>query len=325
MSRKNRRNKRVKNARAMSQYKINTLLKPAPAAQPDATATTATAQRLDVVPFAPLAVHTKPVAVQVAEAERATKQTVLHLPVDSLHLRDYQRTTDQKRAERIAANFDVAKLGMLVVSERDGKFHLLDGAHRASALKILKYSHTLCIILHDLTYEQEAEYFRTQRDNTRSLSQFSLFKAGIEAGDPMCIAIRDAAKKYGFEIRASSKDFKSISAIHALKTVATIYGYDVLDTTLRLIRETWDGLKDATKREYIVGLADFVSRFGDPNFAANMRSKSIHVIWQEYLGYPTYYSRASTDPAMRKAFCKAIMTQFNKGLRGNKRLHMEDN
>jgi hypothetical protein len=256
--------------------------------------------------------------------ERVTEQTVELLPVDKLKLGEYQRNTDLKRAKLIATNFDVAKLGLLVVSNRSGIYYLLDGAHRASALRLLNYSHTRCIVLHGLTYQQEADYFRTQRDNTRSLTQYSLFKAGVEAEDPLCIAIQEIAEKHGFEIRATSKNFKFLSAIHALRTVATVYGNDVLDTTLRLIRETWDGLKETTKREYIVGVAEFVSRFGEANFAKIMCKKSLTAIWQDYMKFTTYASRASNDPAMRKAFCMALLAQYNQRLVAHNRLYMED-
>ena len=255
--------------------------------------------------------------------ERATEQTIEMLPVNELRLADYQRETKQKRAAAIASKFDVAKLGMLVVSRRDGQLFLIDGQHRAAALKMVGYSHTSCIVLHGLTYEQEAEYFSTQRENTSPLSQFSLFKAGIEAQDPVCIAIQEIAQKHGFEIRATSRDFKYISAIHALKTVIAAYGHDVLDSTLRLIKETWHGDKNTTKREYIVGVADFVNRFGEASFVKRMQQANLSALWREYLKNATFYSRASSDPAMRKAFCLAILTEYNKGLKASKRFVLE--
>jgi hypothetical protein len=73
-----------------------------------------------------------------------------------------------------------------------------------------------------------------------------------------------------------------------------------------------------------VGVAEFVKRFGDPGFAANMKNKSINHIWQEYMTNTSYHSRSSSDPSMRRAFCRALLTQYNKGLRAHKRLEMEE-
>ena len=64
---------------------------------------------------------------------KATNQTIRMLPVGELLVGGYQRPTNTAQVEKIAANFDEAKLGLPIVSERDGKYHLLDGAHRTAA------------------------------------------------------------------------------------------------------------------------------------------------------------------------------------------------
>ena len=256
---------------------------------------------------------------------KATNQSIELLPVGELLVGAYQRPTNTAQVDKIAAGFDGAKLGLPVVSFREGKYHLLNGAHRVAALRKIGYEKAMCIVLSGLAYKDEAEYFRTQNQNTRPLTRYNLFKAGLESGDGMCVQIDRIARANGFIVGMSGKSFDNISAIYALITVCGVYGFAVLDTTLRLLRDTWEGVNNATRREFIVGLAEFVNRFGPARFAQRMKFRNIGEIWQDYLAETSHANRASSDPAMRRAFCRALVRHYNKGLSANskKRLAME--
>lgn len=257
--------------------------------------------------------------------ERATNQTIRLLPVGALQVGGYQRPTNTAQVEKIAAHFDEAKLGLPIVSERGGKYHLLDGAHRVAALRKIGYTHAMCNVLTGLTYQDEADYFRTQNQNTRPLTKYNLFKAGLEAGDELCVQIDRITRANGFTVGMSARGFNNIPAIFALTTICTVYGVQTLDETLKLLRATWEGINDVTRREFLVGTAEFVHRFGPAQFAARMRFKSIAEIWQDFLAEAGHSNRTSSDPAMRKGFCRVLVRHYNKGLVANsrKRLKME--
>jgi hypothetical protein len=259
-------------------------------------------------------------------ANKTTNQSIRMLPVDDLQLGGYQRTTNETQVDKIASHFDEAKLGLLIVSERGGQYHLLDGAHRASALRKLNYTHAMCIVLTGLSYADEADYFRRQNQNNRPLTKYNLFKAGLEAGDTVCVRIDQICRDNGFLVSAGGHSFRCISAIFALMTVCAVYGYDVLNTTLKLIRATWDGINNATRREFLVGVAEFVHRFGPCDFAERMRCRNIGAIWNDYLDETCHNNRQSSDPAMRRAFCRVLVAHYNKGLGSSskKRLVMEE-
>lgn len=258
--------------------------------------------------------------------EKTTNQAIRLLPLGALQVGGYQRPTNTAQVEKIAAHFDEAKLGLPIVSARDGQYHLLDGAHRVAALRKIGYTHALCNVLSGLTYRDEAEYFRTQNQNTRQLTKYNLFKAGLESGDELCVEIDRITRANGFAVGMSFRSFNNISAIYALTTVCTVYGYGTLDETLKLLRATWEGINNVTRREFLVGTAEFVHRFGPANFAERMRLKSIAEIWQDYLAESSHSNRTSSDPAMRKAFCRVLVRHYNKGLSANsrKRLIMEE-
>ena len=153
--------------------------------------------------------------------ERATNQTIRLLPVGALQVGGYQRPTNTAQVEKIAAHFDEAKLGLPIVSERHGQYHLLDGAHRVAALRRIGYTHAMCNVLTGLTYQDEADYFRTQNQNTRPLTKYNLFKAGLEAGDEMCVQIDRITRANAFTVGMSASRFNNIAAIYALTTICT--------------------------------------------------------------------------------------------------------
>ena len=150
---------------------------------------------------------------------KATNQTIRMLPVGELLVGGYQRPTNTAQVERIAAHFDEAKLGLPIVSERDGKYHLLDGAHRTAALRKIGYTHAMCLVLTGLSYQDEADYFRTQNQNSRPLTRYNLFKAGLEAGEEICVKIDEITRANGFTVGMSASRFNNIAAIYALTTI----------------------------------------------------------------------------------------------------------
>jgi len=256
--------------------------------------------------------------------EKYTNQVVRMIPIEELQVGGYQRPTNQAQVDRIAAAFDEAKLGIPIVSLRGGKYRLLDGAHRIAALRKLGYTHTLVIVLEGLTYQDECDYFRTQDRDSSDLTKYNLFISGLEAQDPLYVNIDRICRVNGFSVGLATHDFNTISAIHALTTICIVYGYDTLDTTLALIRRTWDGVTNTTRREFLVGVAEFVHRFGIVKFAGRMKYRSIAAIWQDYLAETSHSTRQTYSPAMRKAFCRVLVRHYNKGLGSKNRLAMED-
>ena len=257
--------------------------------------------------------------------ERETNQTIRLLSIGTLQVGGYQRPTNTAQVEKIAAHFDEAKLGLPIVSAREGQYHLLDGAHRVAALRKMGYTHAMCIVLTGLSYKDEAQYFRTQNQNTRPLTKYNLYKAGLESGDELCVQIDRITRANGFIVGMSANRCNTIAAIYSLTTICTVYGYDVLDATLALIRATWDGINNATRREFLVGIAEFVHRYGAAKFAERMRFKNLATIWQDYLVETSHANRQASDPTMRKAFCRVLARHYNQGLSGNSknRLSME--
>ena len=130
-----------------------------------------------------------------------TTQRIERLPVDRILIDAYQRTLNNRRVERIAHNFNHAKLGVPVVSRReDGSFAAIDGQHRLSAMRKLGITTVNCIVLEGLTREQEADYFRRQNEDVATISTYDLYRAGLYAGDPHYLRIEGVLTKYGYKV-----------------------------------------------------------------------------------------------------------------------------
>jgi hypothetical protein len=237
---------------------------------------------------------------------------------------DYQRVTNNAQVANIVKRFDEAKLGTLIVSERDGKYHIIDGAHRARALRNLGYTHAPCVVLTGLTYEQEADYFRKQNQDKRLLTPSDLFKAGLASGDDQCVKISKIVKANGFHIGKGNKDFYKLAAIHTLYTISEEYGYDVLDVTLFLIASTWSEIPRASQSESLLGVAEFVRRYGMADFSERLRDK-FSIVWYDYSEAIRAHGSVGSTTS-RKKFCRMLVEHYNKGIVHNskKRLKWEE-
>jgi hypothetical protein len=253
---------------------------------------------------------------------KIANQRIDYVALDECVPTKYQRVTSDGQVEDIVNGFDDAKVNVLTVSLREGKYHIVDGLHRSKALKDLGITHALCIVLTGLTYEQEADYFRKQNINKRNILTFDDFKAGLEAKDEVCLKINDILKANEFQIGKGG--FYKIASIHALFTIVKDYGYKTLDDTLCMLANTWSSIPKASSSEFLLGAAEFVSRYGIAEFAERMKEKYA-VIFFEYTEAMRVRGYAGSVSS-RKKFCRILVEHYNKGFGSNnkKRLKWEE-
>ena len=258
---------------------------------------------------------------------KTTNQSIKRVPLSEMVTDSgYQRTTNPKQVKNITNGFDESRIGILTVSYREGKFHLIDGMHRAHAMRNLGFTHAICDVLTGLTYEQEAEKFALQNDNKRPLRPIDIYKSGLEAKDHIAVGINEIVKGNGFHVGASGrKNYYRITAIKTLYTIAMEYGFCILDDTLCLIASTWPGLTKATQGESLMGVAEFVYRYGMADFTERMREKCM-VVWYHYDEEMRIRNAAVASMPPHKLFCRILVEQYNAGLgsKSKRRLVWED-
>ena len=263
----------------------------------------------------------KKTALNSVEAKH-TAQRIEHVALNQIVPGPYQRQTHPTQVANIVKSFDESKLGMLTVSQRDGKYVLVDGNHRLSVLRTLGYTHTPCLVLSGLTCADEANFFRMQDKDKRFLKPIDFFKAGLIAGDEKCLKINEIIKANGLQISKSHNSFSEIAAVNTILEIYDDYGCRVLDDTLRVIVQTWHGLSKATQSDSLYGVAEFIDRYGMVDFAERLSSK-FTTIWNHYTE-ALQLRGVNGHKSSRKKFCRVLVECYNKGLSATKRLKWID-
>jgi len=259
-------------------------------------------------------IQNKRTALGLVEAKHTT-QKIEFIALNQIVPGIYQRPTHPTQVANIVKSFDESKLGMLTVSQRDGKYVLIDGSHRVSVLRTLGYTHTQCLVLCGLTCADEAEYFRKQDKDKRFLKPIDFFNAGLIARDEKCLKINEIVKANGLVISKAHNSFNEIAAINTVFEIYDLYGARVLDDTLRIIVQAWHGLSKATQSDCLMGVAEFVNRYGMVDFAERLCSK-FTIIWNHYT--EALQTRgAGGQKKNRRKFCRVLVEHYNKGFASN--------
>lgn len=199
-------------------------------------------------------------------------QPIRWLKIDDL-IRDCEinRALDEKRAEKIANEFDPDMFGVPTVSHRgEGRYAIVDGQHRIEALRILGWNGQKipCSVFEGLTQAEEAKRF-LGRNNFRAVQSIDKFMVRLTAREPVATAIRQIVIAAGFVIDRVTRD----GAIRATDSLEAIYlgkGQKIrgenpkaLRNTLDVINLAWGKTAAATQAQVLLGIGSFILRYGD--------------------------------------------------------------
>ncbi len=149
-----------------------------------------------------------------------------------------QREYREHMAEKIAADFDPDKFGIPVVNKRDGRFWAVDGQHRIGALKVIGYEDQLieCQVYEGLDEKAEAEMF-LGLNNRLTVSALSRYMVSLTAQRTRELGIARAVNACDLTIGANAKT--QIQAVHALGRVYDLAGSNLLEISLRVLRDSY--------------------------------------------------------------------------------------
>ena len=169
----------------------------------------------------------------------------------------YQRDPIPARLKVLAENLDLDALGLFIVSRRkDGVLYVIDGQHRIEALRHHGWQDDWkveCRVYEGLTVEQEAELYR-QLNNTRALTAWDFYKAGLVSGDVECLDVDATVRTCGLKVSNCSGD-GHVCCITTIRKVHKDYGRDTLKRTLDIATQSWGHTAAAVEREIVHGLA----------------------------------------------------------------------
>lgn len=151
------------------------------------------------------------------------------LPKEKLIIAEdtYQRKmTSQKRVDKIANNWDWHLVGAIIVSERNGKYYVVDGGHRVRASMKLNgmVKELPCMVYKKDGVQDESKTFMGQEDR-KNLSCYDRHRAALCAKDPVAIQVDKIANESGYRISDSAGDFvfQAIASLYkAVKSNAQI-------------------------------------------------------------------------------------------------------
>jgi hypothetical protein len=153
-----------------------------------------------------------------------------------------QRPFSERRATKIAQEFDPDYVGVIHVSQRlDGRFYIVDGQHRVGAMRILGWvdQRVECKLYHGLTVAEEAKLFGKLNDFVR-VARFDAFMARITARDPDAVAIDEIIRGCGLRWhKVAPQDSENcINCVGALESVYRGDSYNIRSRQPVILRET---------------------------------------------------------------------------------------
>lgn len=151
----------------------------------------------------------------------------------------YQRPV-QKTIQKIATGWNTDKLDNLLLSYRDGLFHVIDGQNRMEAAKLIGIDSLPATILEGLTVHDEALLFGKQTENVTYLKPYDIFKANTACGDVTIPAVKvdmqinDVCIRYNIPITQSNG--RGLASITRARRICQA-SVDAFEWVIKLLKE----------------------------------------------------------------------------------------
>ena len=150
-----------------------------------------------------------------------------------------QRELNEAHVNKMAAEFDLERLGNPTVSYRGGHYWVIDGQHRIEALRRMGWDdqQIQCWTYKGLSEADEAEAFLKFNDSL-TVNVLAKFRVGITAGRHAECEVDRIVRAQGLSVSRDRIE-GGISAVGTLMRVYNRSGGAVLGRTLRLIRDAY--------------------------------------------------------------------------------------
>lgn len=234
----------------------------------------------------------------------------------------YQRMVDEREVNRLIRDWDDRLLEPLVVSYRDGRFNVIDGQHRVSAMRKMNGGKDVmvrCKVYSGLTYEDEAALCWKLDKAKKRLSLSQATNALAESGlDAEVTEIKRLMNCEGFTWalgRKYSKNYE-VAATRAVINAYRLLGSEGLLRLFRLLGDTWHGDVRSLTAPVISGMALFIKTYdaelNDRNFV-----KRLSAIAPEEITRRGRMDFSTSNTSLR--YARILLEKYN-GSRGGKKL-----
>jgi hypothetical protein len=118
----------------------------------------------------------------------------------------YQRDLIVMKVKEICTAWSWVACGVIVVAERNGRFWVIDGQHRAAAAKRRSdITHLPCLVFKTLDVQQDAQGFLRLNTSRRPVSAIGRQKALVASGDEAAVHVQQQCAALGLEIKVKPK------------------------------------------------------------------------------------------------------------------------
>lgn len=211
--------------------------------------------------------------------ERRVTSKIQRLPSELFVSAKYQRPVNPKRVQAIVDHFDPNKVNIIKVSYRDGQYYVIDGAHTLEALKKLHKGHefnAVCRVYHGLTYQEEADLFASQYDNSSHVPFKYELKARLISEDGDYEKFRILTEEVGLQLATEGRGAShTINAMEKAWGIYRKYGADFYARMLDTLVKTWHGDAWSLQAPMLGGMAVLMSKFPHINLSRFVKKLSI--------------------------------------------------
>lgn len=245
------------------------------------------------------------------------------LLVDQLFVDDrYQRPVSHF-ADQIVGDWNPMQVGALIVAERaDGTFAVVDGQHRLAAARTIGERFLPCVVLREITLEQEAELFAKLQTERRNVRPTQRFRAEVVAGKPRAVFIARELERRDIELTQTSGRMASANSLAAIAALESVYDRDpdTLVEVLDLLVAAWPQTRGRFANELIRGVAAFL--FAHPQADRPRLLRALEESTPEEIGERSTNLRKGVGMGGASAVYtrRVIEALYNKGLPGRRRL-----
>jgi hypothetical protein len=162
--------------------------------------------------------------------------------------RSYQREFRRAHAEKIAANFDIQKMGIPLLNDRNGRLFCVDGQHSIHAIEIINsvypgfLTSIWCEVVAEAGPKQEADLF-VGRNYRSKMPPTSTFKAEHRSGNPTCIKVANILHSRGLSVKGMR--IRNTLPITCIVPVCWAHRMGVLEDSIDVIKATYGLIEQA--------------------------------------------------------------------------------
>lgn len=181
----------------------------------------------------------------------------------------YQRSVTRRHVDKIIRNYDPRLMDEIIVNCRGGKYYVIDGQHRITALREMNNGVDVivtCKVYYGLTYQQEAEFYHLLDAAKTKLNTKDDVRSMFESGEfPNIEDIKKVLKANGIEWNFTSSNGRdnSISAIRETIKAYDELGFSGFARMIRIIKEAWHGEGKSLTMYILSGMTLFLKTYGD--------------------------------------------------------------